>query len=87
LLQQLDRTALISLELQQRGGRVVQEILERLESKKRSSTEIAETEDLMPAVSSEMRVRRQHTHRLNPELLKGSQGLQQHHGKANLRHR
>lgn len=85
----LDRTALISLELQQRGEEVLQDILKNLESKKGAliSTELAEkneAEDSMPD-SSEI-VRREHTHKLNPELLKDNHPLQQHHGDANLRH-
>ncbi|KAG9064115.1 hypothetical protein KI688_003299 [Linnemannia hyalina] len=85
----LDRTALISLELQQRGEEVLQDILKNLESKKGALvlTELAENneaEDSMPD-SSEM-VRRQHTYKLNPELLKDNHPLQQHHGDANLRH-
>ncbi|KAF9099752.1 hypothetical protein BGX23_012146 [Mortierella sp. AD031] len=80
----IDRTALIAIELQQRGDEVLQDILERLESKKGTLTEIAEAEDSLPD-SSEM-IRRQHTHKLNPELLKDNHPLQQHHGNANLRH-
>ncbi|KAF9272705.1 hypothetical protein BGZ88_004491 [Linnemannia elongata] len=85
----LDRTALISLELQQRGEEALQDILKNLEGKKGALTltelvEKNEMEDSMPD-SSEM-VRRQHTHKLNPELLKDNHPLQQHHGSANLRH-
>lgn len=79
-------TALHSIELQQGGEEALQDILKNLESKRGALTELAEdeTEDSMPD-SSEM-VRRQHTHKLNPELLKGNHLLQQHHGNANLRH-
>ncbi|KAG0280855.1 hypothetical protein BGZ96_001386 [Linnemannia gamsii] len=83
----LDRnTALLSIELQQRGEEALQDILKNLESKRGALTELAEdeTENSMPD-SSEM-VRHQHTHKLNPELLKGNHLLQQNHGNANLRH-
>jgi hypothetical protein len=85
----LDRnTALLSIELQQRGEEALQDILKSHERKRGALTELAEneTEDSMPDSSEMVMVRRQRTHKVNPELLKGSHLLQQHHGNANLRH-
>ncbi|KAF9541760.1 hypothetical protein EC957_002720 [Mortierella hygrophila] len=84
----LDRTALISLELQQRGEEVLQDILKNLESKKGALilTELAEKNEAEDSTPDSSEIVRQHTHKLNPELLKDNHPLQQHHGDANLRH-
>ncbi|KAG0375186.1 hypothetical protein BGX24_009438 [Mortierella sp. AD032] len=84
----LDRAALITIELQQRGEEALHDILERLESKKGALTEVteAETVESLPDSNETMMARRQHTYKINPELLKDSHPLQQHHGNANLRH-
>ncbi|KAG0269195.1 hypothetical protein BGZ95_002158 [Linnemannia exigua] len=84
----LDRAALISIELQRRGEEALQDILERLESKKGALTEVieAETVEPLPDSNEAMMTRRQHTSKINPELLKDNHPLQQRHGNANLRH-
>ncbi|KAF9123705.1 hypothetical protein BGW39_008742 [Mortierella sp. 14UC] len=83
----LDRAALITIELQQRGEEALEDILEQLESKKGALAEVTETETVesLPD-SNETIVRRQHAYKINPELLKDNHPLQQHHGNANLRH-